>query len=67
MDVHLHEDRQVALGDATDSDFWERADPADSGVELVMLTPPDLKASLFAIRQMKARGYPERAPLPFLT
>lgn len=57
VEKHLKQGRRVALGDASDSDFWERVDPATTGVGLVMLTLPDPKASTFAIRQMKERGY----------
>jgi hypothetical protein len=48
----------VILGDASDSDFWERADPSTTAIDLVMLALPDPSASAFAIRQMKERGYP---------
>lgn len=58
VEQHRKQGRQVALGDASDSDFWERADPATTSVGLVMLTLPDPKASVFAIHQMKERGYP---------
>jgi predicted Kef-type K+ transport protein len=58
VDKHLKLGRRVALGDASDSDFWERTDPSTTGIGLVMLALPDPKASAFAIRQMKERGYP---------
>lgn len=57
VEDHLKQGRRVALGDASDSDFWERVDPANTDVNLVMLALPDPKASAFAIRQMKERGY----------
>ena len=57
VEKHLKQGRRVALGDASDSDFWERTDPSTTGIGLVMLTLPDPKASTFAIRQMKERGY----------
>lgn len=57
VEQHRKQGRLVALGDASDSDFWERADPANTSVSLVMLTLPDPKASAFAIRQMKERGF----------
>ncbi|WP_246805274.1 cation:proton antiporter family protein [Desulfosarcina cetonica] len=57
VDAHRQDGRRVALGDASDSDFWERVDPARTAIRMVMLTLPDVKASAFAIRQLKARGY----------
>ncbi|BBO67529.1 potassium transporter Kef [Desulfosarcina alkanivorans] len=55
--AHLEHGRRVVLGDASDSDFWARTDPATTRIDLVMLTLPDPKASVFAIGQMKDRGY----------
>jgi len=49
--------RNVVYGDAEDSDFWERVEPAKSRVNLVMLALPDSKTSVFVIRQMAQRGY----------
>jgi hypothetical protein len=49
--------RNVVYGDAEDSDFWERVEPTKSRVNLVMLALPDVKASIFAIRQMAQRGF----------
>jgi len=49
--------RNVVYGDAEDSDFWERVEPAKSRIDLVMLALPDPKASIFAIRQMAQRDY----------
>lgn len=57
VERHRQQGRWVAVGDASDSDFWERVDPANSIVSLVMLALPDPKASAFAIRQMKERGF----------
>jgi Trk K+ transport system NAD-binding subunit len=57
VEAHLKNDRRAALGDASDSDFWERVELAANGIDLVMLTLPDVNASAFAIQQMKSRGY----------
>ncbi|MBC2744774.1 MAG: cation:proton antiporter [Desulfosarcina sp.] len=57
VEAHLKLGRRVAFGDASDSDFWERTDPSKTSIGLVMLTLPDPKASAFAIRQLKERGY----------
>ena len=57
VEQHRKLGRNVVYGDAEDSDFWERIEPAKSRVNLVMLALPDPKASIFAIRQMAQRGY----------
>lgn len=57
VEQHQKLGRNVVYGDAEDSDFWERVEPAKSRVDLVMLALPDPKASIFAIRQMAQRGY----------
>jgi hypothetical protein len=57
VEKHRKLGRNVVYGDAEDSDFWERVEPAKSRVILVMLALPDPKTSIFAIRQMAQRGY----------
>ena len=57
VEQHRKLGRNVVYGDAEDSDFWERVEPAKSRVTLVMLALPNPKASIFAIRQMSQRGY----------
>jgi glutathione-regulated potassium-efflux system ancillary protein KefC len=57
VEQHRKLGRNVVYGDAEDSDFWERVEPAKSRLNLVMLALPDPKASIFAIRQMAQRGY----------
>jgi predicted Kef-type K+ transport protein len=57
VDAHIDHGRRVIVGDATDSDFWARTRPATTSIGLVMLTLPDPKASAFAIKQLKKRGY----------
>lgn len=49
--------RKILYGDAGDSDFWERIEPTKSMVNLVMLTLPDPKTSIFSIHQIKQKGY----------
>ena len=49
--------RNVVYGDAEDSDFWERVEPANSRVRVVMLALPEFSADIFAIRQMRQRGF----------
>ena len=60
VEQHRKLGRNVVYGDAEDSDFWERVEPAKSRVNLVMLALPDPKASIFAIRQMRQRGYQDQ-------
>ena len=57
VEKHRKQGRNVVYGDAGDSDFWERVEPSKSPVNLVMLALPDPKTSIFAIQQMKERGY----------
>jgi predicted Kef-type K+ transport protein len=54
---HLEAGRNVVLGDATDSDFWERAQPGK--VQITMLAMPDHSANMYALERIKA-VIPER-------
>ena len=47
--------RNVILGDATDSDFWERLQPGK--IQLVLLTLPELAANLDVIRRLTDSPY----------
>jgi hypothetical protein len=53
VSAHQEAGRNVILGDATDSDFWERAQP--SKIVLVLLTLPKVSANLDTLRQMAGR------------
>ena len=57
IEDHRKRGRNVVYGDADDSDFWERIEPSRSDVCLVMLALPDVKTSVYAVRQMKEKGY----------
>jgi Trk K+ transport system NAD-binding subunit len=57
VEAHQQNGRRVFFGDAGDSDFWKRVEPSKSKVCLVMLALPDPRTSIFAIQQMKERGY----------
>ena len=48
--AHKEAGRNVIVGDATDSDFWLRAQPGK--IVLVLLTLPKVAANLYAARQM---------------
>jgi glutathione-regulated potassium-efflux system ancillary protein KefC len=54
---HRAKGRHAVYGDAEDSDFWQRFNPSNSRINLVMLALPDPKSSVFAIRQMQESGY----------
>ena len=54
---HQENGRKVFYGDAEDSDFWERVEPANSRIRIIMLALPEVSADVFAIRQMRQRGY----------
>lgn len=47
----------VVHGDATDSDFWERASRTDAATRAVLLAMPEHRANLFALQQIRARGF----------
>jgi Trk K+ transport system NAD-binding subunit len=55
--VATHHDagRNVILGDATDSDFWERVQPGK--IRLIMLTLPELSANLDMVRRLADSPY----------
>ena len=57
---HQQNGRNVVHGDADDSDFWDRVDPRRSRIHLIMLALPDSKSSMFAIRQLKQKGFEGR-------
>ncbi len=48
--AHLAGGRAVILGDATDSDFWERVHPGE--MRLVVLTLPELAANLDIVERL---------------
>ena len=55
--AHQKKGRNVVYGDAEDSDFWERVEPGNSSVRVVMLALPEQSAAVFAVRQMRQRGF----------
>nr|WP_067661846.1 cation:proton antiporter family protein [Ferrimonas marina] len=52
VDHHNNAGRQVVLGDATDTDFWEKLEHSDS-IELVLLAMPSHHGNEFTARQLK--------------
>ncbi len=53
--AHHEAGREVILGDATDSDFWQRVQP--NKILLVMLTLPQLSANLNMVRRLADGPY----------
>ncbi len=53
--AHQESGRNVILGDATDSDFWERVQPGK--IRLFMLTLPELSANLDVTRRLADSTY----------
>ncbi|WP_115720629.1 cation:proton antiporter family protein [Gallaecimonas mangrovi] len=53
---HQQAERQVLVGDATDSDFWSKI-RHDEMLELVLLAMPNHHGNLFAAEELKERGY----------
>jgi predicted Kef-type K+ transport protein len=57
VEDHRKKGRNVVYGDADDSGFWERIMLSRSNVELVMIALPDVKTIVFAVGQMRGKGY----------
>lgn len=57
VEAHLELERNVVYGDAEDSDFWQRLVPGENNLKLIMLALPDPQSSIFAVRELKNRGY----------
>ena len=51
---HGKNGRHVLLGDATDSDFWQRLAPSPT-LKLVLLAMPDHKGNKYALKQLRKR------------
>ena len=49
--------RTVILGDATDSDFWERIRDEHRKIRVIMLAMPEHRANMYALEQIKAAGF----------
>ena len=49
--------RNVIHGDATDSDFWERAQDAREKTQLIMLAMPEHHANMYALEQIVSSGF----------
>ena len=55
--AHQAAGRNVILGDATDSDFWERATGKNGNIQLIMLAMPEHHANMYALKQIASHGY----------
>jgi predicted Kef-type K+ transport protein len=58
VERHCAQGRRVLQGDATDVDFWERLPSGRDPVDAVLLAMPTLASNLFAVRQLRERGFP---------
>jgi glutathione-regulated potassium-efflux system ancillary protein KefC len=50
---HQREGRNVILGDAADSDFWERVRRVSRNLKVVLLAMPEHRANLYSVEQIK--------------
>lgn len=57
VDKHLAADRQVALADVTDPDFWRKLPVTERSVKLIILTMPILESQLYVARKAREYGY----------
>jgi len=48
---------QVIHGDATDSDFWERAGRPSASLRAVLLAMPDHDANMYALKRIRAANF----------
>jgi glutathione-regulated potassium-efflux system ancillary protein KefC len=55
VNLHLQEGRNVILGDATDTDFWERLRPG--AVKLIFLDMPNRQEALDAVTMIRGNKY----------
>ena len=57
--VRLHKDegRNVILGDATDSDFWERVRQVSRNLKVVLLAMPEHSSNIYAVQQIKSGDF----------
>jgi predicted Kef-type K+ transport protein len=58
VSAHREAGREVILGDATDTDFWQRVQP--DKIHLIMLTLPQLSANLDMVRRLSDSPYDGR-------
>ena len=58
VERHAAAGRRVLQGDATDVDFWERLPKGRDPVDAVLLAMPTHASNLFAVRQLRERGFP---------
>lgn len=54
---HREAGRNVLLGDAADSDFWERMEAFGAAFRVVMLAMPDHQVNMYALEQIKRAGF----------
>ncbi len=54
---HREEGRNVILGDATDSDFWERARLVSRNLKVVLLAMPEHSANIYSVQQIRSGDF----------
>jgi len=54
---HREAGRNVFLGDAADSDFWEGMEAAGQDFRVVLLAMPDHQVNMYALEQIKRSGF----------
>ncbi len=54
---HQEEGRNVILGDAADSDFWERVHRVSRNLKVVLLAMPEHRANIYAVQQIKSGDF----------
>ena len=57
VDEHLAADRQVALADVTDTDFWRKLPDNERSIKLLILTMPMLESQLYAAQKAREYGF----------
>ncbi|MEJ2576798.1 MAG: cation:proton antiporter [Gammaproteobacteria bacterium] len=57
VEKHLNAGRQVVTGDATNPDFWSRAEGLAGHLDWVLLTMPAHHANLAAAQRLRERGF----------
>jgi len=54
---HKRAGRNVILGDATDSDFWERVHAAPHNLRAVLLAMPEHRSNMYAVQQIRSGNF----------
>lgn len=55
--MHREAGRNVILGDAVDSDFWERARQVSRGLKVVLLAMPKHASNIYCVQEIKSGDF----------